>query len=141
VLEAKSAHGILDCNCFHDAQHPNVHGYVALAEDVISQLGARRAFDWPEATPVPVVDVEASVCHFGIDAARWMEICRREVWFFRTSACFRYDPMFHEERAAAYLRAAEALQEGRNSAEAGIAGWALPPKPASSHHISPAQSW
>ncbi|MFI5457832.1 MAG: hypothetical protein ACHRXM_20520 [Isosphaerales bacterium] len=140
VLEAKSAHGILDYNFFHDAQHPNLDGYVALAEDVINQLGARRALGWSAATPVPVVDVKASVRHFGIDAARWTEICRREVWFFGASASFRFDPKFRKERAAAYQRAAAALQEGWTSAEAGIPGWVLPPKPASSHHIPPGQS-
>ncbi len=43
VLEAKSLHGIVDDHFFHDAQHPNLHGYAALAEDLINQLGARRS--------------------------------------------------------------------------------------------------
>jgi len=140
VLEAKSAHGIVDYNFFHDAQHPNLQGYSALAEDVINQLGARRVFGWPAATPVPVVDVEACLRHFGIDAARWREICRREARFFDFSANIRYDPKFRKERAAAYLQAAAALREGQDSAEAGIPGWVLPPKPASSHRIPPRQS-
>jgi len=140
VLEAKSAHGIVDDHFFHDAQHPNLQGYAALAADVINQLGARCAFGWPEATPVPVVDVEACHRHFGIDAPRWSEICRREAKFFGFSATIRYDPKFRKERAAAYLRAAVALWEGWDPAEAGIPGWVLPPKPASSHRIAPGQS-
>ena len=59
VLAARSPHGIVGDCFFHDAQHPNLRGYAALAEDVLNQLGTRRAFGWPAATPVPVVDIEA----------------------------------------------------------------------------------
>jgi len=140
VLEATSAHGIVDYYFFHDAQHPNLLGYAALAEDAINQLGARHAFGWPAATPVPVVDVEACLRHFGINAARWREICRREAWFFNSSATIRYDPRFRKERAAAYVGAAVTILEGRDPAEAGIPGWVLPPKPSSYHRIPPRQS-
>ena len=42
VLEARSRHGIVDGQFFHDAQHPNLQGYAALAEDLMNQLEARR---------------------------------------------------------------------------------------------------
>jgi hypothetical protein len=129
VLEAKSTHGIVDDHFFHDAQHPNLHGYVALAEEVINQLGTRRAFGWPAATPVPVVDPAACARHYGIDPTGWADICRAEVWFYQATAYIRYDPEFRNERAEAYLRAIEALREGRDSAEADIPGWPMPPKP------------
>ncbi len=53
VLEAKSRHGIIDDRFFHDAQHPNLHGYVALAEDLLNQLCSRGAFSWPAGTNGP----------------------------------------------------------------------------------------
>jgi hypothetical protein len=129
VLEAQSRHGILDDSFFHDAQHPNLRGYAALAEEILNQLGLRRAFGWPAGRPVPVVDPEACIHHFPIDAGRWIQICRREVWFYQSTAYIRYDPKFRNQRAAAYTRAAEALQAGWDPAEADIPGWPLPPKP------------
>jgi tetratricopeptide (TPR) repeat protein len=129
VLEAQSPHGILDDWFFHDAQHPNLRGYAALAEDILNQLASRRAFGWPADRPVPVVDCEACIRHFQIDAARWIDICRREVKFYRSTAYVRYEPKFRNQRAAAYTRAAEALQAGRDPADAKIPGWPLPPRP------------
>jgi len=129
VLEAQSPHGILDDSFFHDAQHPNLRGYAALAEEIINQLATCRAFGWPADRPVPVVDSEACIRHFQLDPARWIQICRREVWFYQSTAYIRYDPKFRNQRAAAYTRAAEALQAGWDPAEAEIPGWPLPPKP------------
>ncbi len=135
VLEAKSRHGILAENLFHDAQHPNLNGYVALAEDLLKKLGQRRAFGWPTDSPVPVVNVEMCARHYGLGAERLMEICRREAWFFGATAYIRYDPTFRLERAAAYQRAAAAIREGRNPGDAGIPSWAIPASPSSSHRI------
>jgi hypothetical protein len=141
VLEAQSRHGILDDSFFHDAQHPNLRGYAALAEEILNQLGTRRAFGWPANQPVPVVDVQACIDHFQLDAARWIQICRREIWFYQSVAYIRYDPKFRNQHAAAYTRAAEALQAGWDPAEAEIPGWPLPPKPSSSHRIRPRFSY
>ena len=135
VLEAQSRHGILDDSFFHDAQHPNLRGYAALAEEILNQLGTRRAFGWPANQPVPVVDVQGCIDHFQLDAARWIQICRREIWFYQSVAYIRYDPKFRNQRAAAYTRAAEALQAGWDPAEAEIPGWPLPPKPSSSQRL------
>ena len=48
VLARLSPHGIVDDHLFHDAHHPNLVGYIALAQDVLEQLQHRRAFGWPE---------------------------------------------------------------------------------------------
>jgi hypothetical protein len=127
VLEAKSLHGILDGRFFHDAQHPNLHGYVALAEDLLNQLGARHAFGWPALIPIPTVVPEACAAHFGINAARWQEICRREGGLFRAVANIRYDSRFRNRRTVAYQLAAKALREGKDPSDADIPGWAMPP--------------
>ena len=113
VLEAKSRHGFTDGHLFHDAQHPNLQGYVALAEDLMIQLRARDAFGWPDEKPVPPIDAEACARHFDLSAARWAEICKRDQGFFRASAYIRFDPEFRNERAAEYLRAADAIRAGR----------------------------
>jgi hypothetical protein len=138
VLESASLHGILDDRFFHDAQHPNLRGYVALAQDVLDQLGRRRALGWPDGVEVPRVDVEACARHFGLDAARWAEVCRREFAFYRVTAYIRYDPKSRNERAAAYRRAAEAIESGTPPDQAGIPGWGMRPIPNSSSHAIPA---
>jgi tetratricopeptide (TPR) repeat protein len=135
VLEARSLHGILGGQFFHDAQHPNLRGYAALTEDLLAQLGARRAFGWPRGAPVPAVVPEACAIHFKIDTEYWMVICRREVGFFQGSAYIRYDPTFRNERAVAYLRARKAMGEGRDPSEADIPGWSMAPKPSGARRI------
>ena len=135
VLEAKSRHGLIDNQFFHDAQHPNLHGYAALAEDLMKQLGARRAFSWPANQPVPVVDPESCARHFGMGPEQWAQIASRDVWFYRAAAFIRYDPQFRSERASEYLRAAALIRAGRAPADAGLPGWAMPPRPALSHMI------
>jgi tetratricopeptide (TPR) repeat protein len=129
VLEALSPHGIVDDLFFHDAQHPNARGYAALAEEILNQLANRRDLGWPVDRPVPVVDTEACIRHFALDTPRWLSICWRGVKFFKSTAYIRYDPRFRNQRAAAYTRAAEALQAGRDPADAEIPGWPLPPRP------------
>ena len=135
VLAAKSSHRIVGDRFFHDAQHPNMRGYAALAEDLLNQLGVRRAFGWPSSSPVPAIDLESCCRHFQIDAARWEKICTRGYSFFHATAYVRYDPKYRNERSAAYERAAAAIRAGVSPAEAGIPGWPLPPRPATSHVI------
>jgi tetratricopeptide (TPR) repeat protein len=127
VLEAVSEHGILDDRLFHDAQHPNLRGYAALAQDLLDQLHARRAFGWREGTIPPSIDVEDCARHFALDANRWAEICRREAGFYDVTAYIRYDPTFRLTRAADYRRAREAILSGRDPAEAGIPAWGKTP--------------
>ena len=122
VLEARSRHGIVGFQFFHDAQHPNLHGYVALAEDVMNQLGKRRALGWPEGTAVPVVDAEVCARHFGMSPARWALVASRDEWFFCASAYIRYDPQYRNKVASEYLRAAAAIRAGCDPASAGHAG-------------------
>ncbi len=140
VLEARSRHGIVDGRFFHDAQHPNLAGYVALAEDLMNQLHERGAFSWPAGIPVPVVNAEICARHFGIDGRRWAVIASRDLGFFRAAAYIRFDPKYRNERAAEYRRAAAALRAGCAPADAGIPGWPLPPPLATSHRIPEAVS-
>ncbi len=137
VLEAVSPHGILDDGLFHDAQHPNLRGYVALAQDLLDQLRRRRAFGWPTDVEAPLLDAVVCARHFGLDASRWATICRREIAFYQVSAYIRYEPKFRNERAAAYRRAAEAIESGRPPVDAGIPSGVLPPRPASPPRIIP----
>jgi Tetratricopeptide repeat len=135
VLEAESRHGILDDHFFHDAQHPNLRGYVALSKNLLEQLGARRAFGWSADSPVPVVNLEICAGHYKIGPERLKEVCRREAWFFGATAYIRYDPVFRNERSAAYVRAAATIRDGQDAADIRIPGWSMPTAPSSSHRI------
>jgi tetratricopeptide (TPR) repeat protein len=123
VLERASEHGILDDRLFHDAQHPNLRGYAAIAQDLLDQLRARRAFGWPEGIGPPRIELDACARHFGLDADRWAQVCRREAHFYSVTAFVRYDPTFRLAREAEYRRAIQAIQAGSDPAEAGIPGW------------------
>lgn len=123
VLERAGAHGILDDRLFHDAQHPNLRGYAALAQDLLDQLRARRALGWPDGVEPSPIEIDACARHFGMDAERWAEVCRREAGFYDVTAYIRHDPRFRLARAAEYRRAREAIRAGRKPDEAGIPGF------------------
>jgi hypothetical protein len=105
--------GILDDHLFHDFQHLNLAGYVALAQGVLEQLHERRSFGWPESTPVPRIDLDECASYFQLDAARWSEVCKRSGDFYKASAYVRYDPTERLEMASRYKRAARELDTGR----------------------------
>ncbi len=123
VLEAASDHGLLDDRMFHDAQHPNLRGYVALGQDLLKQLRARRAFGWPEGVEAPEVPIDECARHFGIDRAKWAEVCHRESKFFEVTAYIRHDPAFRLERCETYKHAAKSIRDGVEPGAAGIPGW------------------
>jgi tetratricopeptide (TPR) repeat protein len=135
VLEARSRHGFTDGGLFHDAQHPNLEGYVALAENLMTQLRARSAFGWPDEKPVPMLDALSCARHFDLNAARWAEVCERDCGFFRAAAFIRFEPGFRIELSEQYRRAGDSIKKGNPPALAGIPGWPLPPAPANSHRI------
>jgi hypothetical protein len=137
VLEAASPHRILNDGLLHDAQHPNLRGYVALAQDLLDQLCRRHELGWPAGAPTPRVDAESCARHFGMDLPRWAKDCRREMAFYRVTAYIRYDPEFRLERLAAYRRAAEAIEAGQSPLDAGIPSGVLPPRPAQSPRTVP----
>jgi hypothetical protein len=123
VLEAASEHGITDDRLFSDAHHPNLMGYVTLSQDLLDQLRARRSFGWPAGALAPAVDVDECARRFGMDANRWVEVCRRGWVFYDAVAYIRYDPSFRLERAETFRRVAEAIEHGSDPADAGIPGW------------------
>ena len=113
VLDRVAPHEILDDFLFHDAQHPNLRGIVALANDALAQLKERRAFNWPESIPAPRVDINECAQHFNLDARKWSEICRRSASFYFRTATVRFDPSDRERVCEEYERAAVAIDAGR----------------------------
>ena len=112
LLASLSPDGILDDHLYHDAHHLNLAGTVALAQEILDQLGRRRAFGWHESTPVPRIELEDCARHFALDPARWAEVCRRSADFYVRTAFVRYDPTERLNLVEQYERAARALEIG-----------------------------
>jgi hypothetical protein len=128
VFEPMSPHGILDDHLYHDAQHPTLRGYIALAQDLLRQLHERRAFNWPQSTPVPTIDPDECARHFQLDRKRWAEVCTRSKAFFDLTAYIRYDPEGRRARSDAYQRAGEQILAGNPPEKTGITGLGVHPE-------------
>jgi hypothetical protein len=111
VFQAIAPHGLLGDTLFHDAQHPNLRGHVALAEAVLRALRDRAAFGWRHG-PAPTLDPLVCAKHFGLDATKWSTVCERTADFLLKSASIRHDPTARAAQADRYTRAARALAAG-----------------------------
>jgi hypothetical protein len=120
VLAALSPRGVTDDRLFHDAQHPNLRGYAALAQALLDKLCERRAFGWPAGRPAPVVSPAECARHFGMDAPKWATVCARGASFYERTAPARYDRSENLERARRYHEAARRIAAGASVEEAGL---------------------
>jgi hypothetical protein len=112
VLLGESVHPFLDDEMYHDAQHPNLKGIVALANDVLKQLRERKAFGWPDAVPAPHIELADCARHYALDATRWAEVCRRSQSFYDRTAYTRFDPSERLVVAKQYNEAADDIDAG-----------------------------
>ncbi len=127
VLPRLHPHGLLDDLQFSDIQHASFRGYLALAQEVLDQLYARRAFGWPDGVPAPVVDPDECAAHFGLDAQRWQEICRHSAILNGSFVEIRYDPTEREARTQSLRRAAREVARGRAPDQLGVRGLGVHP--------------
>ncbi len=123
VFRTRSRHGILDDRLFHDNVHPNLRGYLALAEAVLGGLKARGAFGWPAATPVPVLDPNQCAAEFGVDSTAWAVVCKRTAVHYGQLAFLSIDSTERVERCIRYKLAAQRIEAGTPPENAGIPGW------------------
>lgn len=114
--------GPLDDRLFQDAHHPTFLGYVALAQNVLDQLHAHRAFGWPESVPAPRIDPAECASHFGIGAEQWAKVCARSGAWYRINANLRYDPSLRLSKAARYEKAIPLLRSGEPPESVGVPG-------------------
>ena len=113
VLSRVSPHGVLDDHLFHDGQHVNLIGTIALANDILVQLKKRRALGWPESTPAPRIEIETCARHFGLDSKKWATICDRTSDFYVRTAFVRFDPSSRLRIADQYHQASLDFAAGR----------------------------
>ncbi len=126
LIARTSSSGIADDHLFHDGQHLNLAGTVALAQEVLEQLHRRRAFNWTKAAPVPRIELEATARHFGMDAQRWARVCERSWNFYTRTAYVRYDPSERLDLGARYDRAGHDLAAGRPLERPGLPSLDMP---------------
>jgi len=123
VVRARSRHGILDDHLFHDNVHPNLRGYVALAEAVLGGLKARGAFGWPASTPVPALDSARCAAEFGVNSAAWAVVCNRSAAQYGQLAFLSIDSAERVQQRIRYKLAAQRIEAGIPPESAGIPGW------------------
>jgi hypothetical protein len=113
VLSRMSPHGILDDHLFHDGQHVNLIGIVALSNEVLQQLQRRRAFGWPESLPAPHIELETCARHFELDAQKWATVFERTATFYARTAYVRFNPSERLRLADQNYQASLDLATGR----------------------------
>ena len=122
VLLARSRHGILDNQLFHDNVHPALTGHVALAEAVLSGLKQRAALGWPASAPALVLKPSRVAADFNVDAAAWATVCNRTAVQYDRLASLLFD---RAERIAwrdRYVRAAHDIEAGASPESIGLPG-------------------
>jgi hypothetical protein len=127
VLEAIAPHGLLNDHQFHDAHHPTLLSYIALAQNALDQLATRKVLGWPEGAPSPRIDPAECVAHFQINRERWAKICDRSEFFYRFTAYIRYDPRGRLASARRFERAIKEIEAVKAPEETGVPGLGIRP--------------
>jgi hypothetical protein len=127
VLRARSRHGILDEDLFHDNVHPTLAAHVALAEAVLSRLEGRGAFGWPRSIPAPALDPGRCAAEFGLDVAAWAAVCDRSVDQLNLIAGVPYDSAERLRLRDRYATASSRIRRGTRPEDAGIPGFGAVP--------------
>lgn len=122
VIAARLPGGLLTSDGFHDAQHPSLVSYVALAQEVLDRLAERRAFGWPEGRGAPRLDPAVCGEWSALDAGRWEMVCHLSASFFERIAYIHHDPDALLARARPYREAAAELEAGRPLERVAIPG-------------------
>jgi hypothetical protein len=92
LFHAIGSHGLMGHALFLDAMHPSLRGQIALAQAILHGLRARRAFDWPESTPAPILDPVQCAAHFGLGPEAWKKICEWGAMVYDLLASGSLDP-------------------------------------------------
>jgi hypothetical protein len=127
VLSPMTRHGVLGDHQFHDAHHPTLLSYIALTQNALEQIAARRPLGWPEGTPAPRIDPEACAQRFGLDQGRWATVIERTQSFYERTAYMKFDPTERNRKAAAHEEGARKVRAGLAPEETGLPGVGLRP--------------
>ena len=117
LFHAIGPHGLLNDYLFHDAMHPSLRGYIALAQAILESMHARRAFGWAAGAPMPAIEPSLCATHFGLKPQDWKPLCERGFMFYHMTAALRYDPSPapHQETRVQKRRRADRARRARRS--------------------------
>lgn len=135
IVAALDPRGIPGDALFHDAHHPTLPAYLALAETVVRELAGRGLLGLVADALPEAPGAEALAGQLGVDAEWWATVCERSASFYARTAYMRYDPSEHLRMAELYSTAAELLRGGASLEEMDLAslrlesaaGWETPP--------------
>lgn len=128
VLERLAPNGLIGDELFHDAQHPNLRGYVALAQDALDRLQSHHAFGWPKGRPAPIIDPAECAAHFGLHSDLWATVCNHSAAMYRATAYIRHDPGPNLTKAALHEEAARRIRAGESPEAVGVPGLGVWPE-------------
>jgi lysophospholipase L1-like esterase len=112
VFHAVGRHGLLDDYMFQDGMHPSLRGYITLAQHVLDELYAKRAFGWPAERPSRKITLVECAAHFGFKARDWMTLCERGAMFYYGTMSMRFDRTYRLAKFKAFEAAAGRIGAG-----------------------------
>jgi len=125
-FHAIGRHGLLDDFLFQDAMHPSLRGQIALAQRALQALCDRRALDWPEERPAPLIDPAECARRFGIGRGVWREICLWGIMFNDLTHSLGYDPRPRSQKRQLFAAAATRLDAGEAPEALGLPNVGIP---------------
>lgn len=126
LFHAVARRGLLDDDLFQDAMHPSLRGQIAVAQAVLHELRAHRAFGWPADSPEPVIDPARCVEEFRIGPHTWRYVCVWGLMFYEITWPIRYDPTHRLEMKQVLARAADRLEAGEPPEALGMPNLGIP---------------
>jgi hypothetical protein len=128
VLGHMVTDAILDDRLFHDAHHPTLIAYIALAQETLRQLYERRAFDWPNEAAMPVIDPDDCAAHFGVGPLQWTIVCYRTSLWYSSEAYIRFDPSLRLEKGRRLAAAGRRIEQGVPPEALDVSGYGCHPR-------------
>ena len=126
LFHAIGTHGMLDDSLFHDAMHPSLRGYIALAQAVLQAVQATRALGWPQDLPAPVIEPARCATHFGLGRDTWKHLCHWGIGFNELMAPLRYDPSTRHRQRDLNRLAMERIDAGFAPDSLGLPNLGIP---------------
>ena len=125
-FHAIGQHGLLNEHLFHDGMHPSLRGQIALAQAVLHELRARKAFGWPPTSPAPLIDPVDCGRRFAINAAVWQYICTWGIMFYDLTYPNRYDSTRRLEKKESFGQAFNRIEAGSSPESVGLPNIGIP---------------
>lgn len=122
VFRAASLRGVIDQALVHDLVHPTLAGYALLARAILGALKQRKAWDWPDSTPVAGLEPRTVERDFGIDGGAWATVCQRVAAQYEMIEFLTVDPGERNAWRDRFLETARRIKTGERPEDLGLVG-------------------